>query len=1335
MPSPDPSAESAENAAAPTAAAEGKPPLLTVLGTLNFSSGGTDAAFASAMNAVFADARPRTWDDAGRLLADELTDLKARDPAFSDATQAAGVLDVTFRRMLPAYRTFHADLLGHLRDGEDFNPFLLAAALNAVLKAGPPWDEADRVAAAAIDTLNDFVGYRPIATLENGRRSSVYSHERHRPLPLFVRGAGVAVGPWHDLVTATLGRLEGLPSDLLFASQFDPQRLDELALDLRAYDHLHPVTKRTNYPFGEWDPDIVDADGYFRRFVVRRVIFQGLAEWIDEGPGDPRDRLRDAADVLGGTILMAAAVSGAGPGAHGSDVSLLTMLPDIAARRDAYYDRLMRDAGPDTARLRRTTERYGQPYGDIRQFLNLRLADRGARQVRRQHAAFQLARLGRSDAAGRHAGAIDCTSARLETAVRCAVAEGKRAVRAAEADAAWAAVREAFALIDRGVGCGAFADPWNGLGFAGQFPLFAAREDAIPDHRLETLAELQADAFALAIDAIAAAAAAGEECGPKLEELRGRAETWDRYAFGAVSDLPDVSGAEAARSAEAVATALGGVPDATGDEADEARYWRDRVDALPHADAYARVVERLLARDKSETAVGVLLHWLGRVAEVGTGGEGRSLFELLETAFETRLDGPPEERADRVARFFRFLEANAEEFWLPPEATTVLDPGEEAADGDSGPDALAGEPLADPDDEPASDEETETFAAAYEGISFRDSADDGQDGPLMEEGGPGGTGDGSDFDAERRMLAPRLRFLTRIAKLRLRAAEAESAVSADAAAEWLAHGEEVLARLGRLVATVERAEIETFGDDSEANAVYDDAVQARAGLLRDLSRASAEFRFAGLLAAARLDHEETGDEGPLADERRLVASVLRADAVAIRRDLSLATERLVGKPLLYVSFEYGGKADDVIAARVSERLLQFLVRRLPRLGLVGETLDVLRLALRMERAGRMDGPAVTEFDRLFKTALTESLVAICRGHRAGPPSRIEAAPAVASAIGRRSSGGTDRPKRRHLLRDVAAVVEAFQESWDDHGRTMRLSAAELLTDDRVWRRVRRFIRDYGGDLLHARMMTIGNLRSILARGVETFVTRLRDGEEDFDRGGSGRVLAEALRDDRLSADRAGEALEPIFATVLDRLERYVEYNTTTTHSDYGDRLDRFLEFVRLEARYERDGWGLLPQTLAHRVLAEHGPQGYAEAWADSLRRRTAEPAAAYLAELADLEREHAMRLPSVTDHLEERFVRPIAIDRLLAAVPDDPLAAEEDAATADDFARLEAAIDAQLDTPPGSSVDLPEWLRKLERRVDVALSPRGRPEPDAVVTVPPARIVAQLDARGPLRNR
>ncbi len=62
--------------------------------------------------------------------------------------------------------------------------------------------------------------------------------------------------------------------------------MEELAIDVRAHDHLHPVNKRTNYMFGEWDPHRIDVKGRYRRVVLRRIILDALLAWVD----DPKSR-------------------------------------------------------------------------------------------------------------------------------------------------------------------------------------------------------------------------------------------------------------------------------------------------------------------------------------------------------------------------------------------------------------------------------------------------------------------------------------------------------------------------------------------------------------------------------------------------------------------------------------------------------------------------------------------------------------------------------------------------------------------------------------------------------------------------------------------------------------------------------------------------------------------------------------------------------------------------------------------------------------------------------------------------------------------------------------
>src|SRR5690606_14462326 len=140
----------------------------------------------------------------------------------------------------------------------------------AVLLQGGPCDETERIVDGALTHLNDFLGHRPVAALES-QKIEPYRHEHVRPIPLDSRGVGVRYGPARAVLAATLTLLAETDRDLLRAANFDPDLLDEWAVDPRAYDFDHPANKRPNYHFGQWDPSHIDNQGRYRRFVVQQV--------------------------------------------------------------------------------------------------------------------------------------------------------------------------------------------------------------------------------------------------------------------------------------------------------------------------------------------------------------------------------------------------------------------------------------------------------------------------------------------------------------------------------------------------------------------------------------------------------------------------------------------------------------------------------------------------------------------------------------------------------------------------------------------------------------------------------------------------------------------------------------------------------------------------------------------------------------------------------------------------------------------------------------------------------------------------------------------------------
>src|SRR5579883_1100953 len=203
-----------------------------LLGYLNFSDGRPDPRWQKQLNDAYAffaehgEAAP--WQALCDWLRDALHRLHAEgSAAFRDVSQAEDVLTLTVR-VLPAYRRHHADLLAHLDDADLFGPFFLARVFEAVLAQRAAGEEdADTLIAAVVARLNDFVGHRPIAILETRPQGEPYDHERHRPLPLYLKGAGVAYGPYHDLIARALDILKNTDPALRAEAQFDFDLLDE----------------------------------------------------------------------------------------------------------------------------------------------------------------------------------------------------------------------------------------------------------------------------------------------------------------------------------------------------------------------------------------------------------------------------------------------------------------------------------------------------------------------------------------------------------------------------------------------------------------------------------------------------------------------------------------------------------------------------------------------------------------------------------------------------------------------------------------------------------------------------------------------------------------------------------------------------------------------------------------------------------------------------------------------------------------------------------------------------------------------------------------------------
>jgi hypothetical protein len=1028
---------------------EGLASLSPILGYLNFSEGKPDSRFQKQINEVYAllarQGDPKPWVALHHLLAEKLRELNKEGGPFQEVRQAEAVLDLILNHILPAYRQHHQDLLAHLSDADLFQPFFLARAAETVLAQGPPWNETDRIRQGALNHLNDYVGYRPIAILETRPKGEPYPHERVRPIPLYIRGAGTAWGRYQPLIELTIRILQAVDPNILADASFDLNLMDELALDPRAYDQSHPASRPRNYIFGEWDPHHLDDQGRYRRFVMRDVVLEAL---MQETQGMPPVGFESAA-VLAGTMLMASGICGNSPTAHDSTVTLSKLIPRIARCREAYYANVLELAGSSLGleasqveRLRDEAARLKQPFGGARQHLNEYLAKHRAGQLQHRHVALIYAEMGHVEASRREAEKIPAASTRflteiwirLTTAHRL-LANDHRQISRTEFESRITGLGEVEDLIRRGIECGALPDPWNILGFQGMFPLSAAQEDSIRDPRLDVLIDMMEHLFDLYSRLMSEAAGAGQ--GPIVNSLtadmKRLAAWWDRFASVEVQDVRRVHGGGALASAEHVAHSMARWHE-KGEAAGDLAFWKQYLEGFQTPKAFILVLEALLHKDDYRASMALLMTWLNQAEQVpledgvysfhvvalrwmvgATGAlraksddpnpkseshEPRSSISASQpqhSDFGFRISNFPEDWT-LVGKFFDYLEANAEEYWNVPtwEIADVA-----AREGEK---------------------EESPFAAAYEDVTYQDTTDDDFEGAVAEGGGPPQE---FDFEPEAERVAKRLRFISTVARLwQVAAWRCSSIPHGDfhnlALPEWLERVLDDQKQLLRLLESIHDHPIPEPMGSYESMVEYDRrrafkghlihtgvatgldlylaalAIRGAMGSGREKGRGGEE-RKSGIEDRGsneqREPHSILNPQSSILDSsppwepliHRLVDALIRGDREEARAALPDFVHSFRQEPLLLPALTEGGHPKQILRVRIAQTILRTLLAHLPRLGLFRETFDVLQTAREMERTNAPDGLALTEFNHLFQAAFEGVVETIVESAENWPP--------------------------------------------------------------------------------------------------------------------------------------------------------------------------------------------------------------------------------------------------------------------------------------------------------------------------------------------------------------
>ncbi len=1238
----------------------------------------------------------------------------------------------------------------------------MAKVFEAICQQGGPWTEHERIVTAVIDELNDYIGFRPVPVLESQLATQDKhlpdAHEWVAPIPLYMDGVGVAKGPYEKVVENALAILKITDPQILYEACFDVAKLEELVLDPRAYDFDHPVNRKPNYHFGFWDPEYIDKEGYYRRFVVHQVTLDGIMRRLETAyTGEsneadiPMDELVfEAGAVLVGTMLMGSGACGDTPQTYDSETSLGDLMPIIAHYRDRFYEQLIEKA-PERMRnrIKREAQRLFQPFGACRQNLNKQLAKQRADQLQRMHLAKIFARMGYFEAATQQSNVIHIVSSRFLTKIDCLITQAHFLIDRYELTEAASQLPQIEELLHRGIACGAIVDPWTILGFGGNYSLFHSVENAIHDHRIDELIDLLNVIFALYGRLQKEAAAMGDmelqaDLSDAMSDLAG---WWDQFGSTEVSGLESFSGNDIWESSAKVASSLA-IWHRAGSAAGDVAFWNRHVDRFQSTKAYVLLAEALLEQRDLVASMALMMHWLSLSDSLSL-VEGDYSFHVLALRWLEQLWKPTSAESTAVAesdtasprkspkpwpkmsfserwkltkKFFDFIEANAGQYGHIPDLEMDdshfeerpapdlrkrkrrdMETHDENEDIDGAYSYDGFDEFMDADDdledEPRSEAIDPLFGAAYENVTYHDTANDGVDDFMMDAKSPSfQDGDDLEIVAETERIGDRLAFVVTLCKLwKFTAEQIAKKHSQGIPPEenqteiqevtmvfesWLQQIAVYAQGLDTLLAKTSAYIVPPPRGTEDSLLEYDRHRGTKEILLDRIVWTSVELRDTILILKAWLGQssEETWENSVL----RTLYAVFHQGAREASKFWTPMLVDLAHEQLLYVPTSRGGSAAAIVQCRCVQQVVLRLLEYGPRLGLLAESFRLLETIKTMEEENTIQRGAITEFDRLVETltrAITQCVAKSSKTWK--PPLSDENVSADTILIG-----------------FLDQLSELLLDSWLSHSHLIRISPVESLADKNSWNEIKAFIMRYGKDIFVQQHMGFANLRAMLHQGVENFLRALirvhqQEGEVDF-----AAMLVEELENGRAEWSHAVDCLELIFETIAENYTEFIDYNSTSTHSDHGDKLYMLLDMLRVKANYERVSWNLKPVYWVHDALIRSDCAEAAKLWEQSIAKRSLAASQQYLDKYERLSSKYGVWIPSIHERLQERFIGPLRVAQMCGLVPKvmnqvgnlgpQPL-----------FADLLKMIEEFALDQMGVGYEMPEWLSALGDEVMV----------------------------------
>ncbi|MGQ9503555.1 MAG: hypothetical protein ACUVQG_00830 [Thermogutta sp.] len=1269
-------------------------PLEIILGYLNFSQGVREPQFFAAWNQLWvqpdldflrqpqegASHTPQKLDLLRQFLEAKLAQLCWEKVAFSDTTQAEFVLKFLFCHLIPGYREFHRDILGHLSPDDYCHPFLLGRFCEGILAESSQKEisgscDTEQLLRGTIKRLNDYLGYRPVPTLEGEKRHKPYDHEFVCPIPLWIRGAGAAEGRYKRLVETAVEILKQTSPELCRASFFDLDQLDEICLDPRGYDMEHPVHQRPNYLYGLWDPRKLNTRGYYCRFILHDVQLDGIMSRIEEGnPAEFDERLFEGAAVLAGTILMASGISGDRPGAILSSVQIDKWLQGVALVRDQFYvDLLGRCTGKRRERLEKEMRRLRQPFGATRQGLNQTLAAHRSRELYTVALANCFAKMGAVEEARQWIRQIHSGAARIRCEIRCLLSECEWLIRTNRLTEALQTIATIIDLIHRGIECGALIDPWYILGFSGFFPIFEHLREGILDHRVEQLITL----VRLTLQRLAAlrraTAASGDDL---LDEEAAKlasdfADWWDQFATTTVSDVNSFVG----RDECAASTIVNRVLKSWRKEQEAAQglgFWKQHSASLNAPASYALLVETLLQHHDAKAAMALLVDWASRAEEVGL-GSGEQAFQVIALRWFQTIWTAQKNVKDRwswTQKFIDYLEANCESLFHVSNLSELLKQ------------TAAPASYLEKDEE----DQEDLWSAAYEGVIFRDSANDGYEGATLDDLV-------SDFELSSLFneISDRCSFLSATMLIRYDAllasfhAISELPDASATLATWYQYVRETEEKLLQLALDISRYPLTPPNANPESMMEFERRCQIRDFLVERVVHTAMDALSLRYLIKAVLDIEQSSNSKESLHWDDYYPQVLRAvlygDETTFHELMKFFPEMIESRPILYASLMRGGDPRLYFTARGTHRAIGLLAYLMARQGWAGAMIGLLTLVKNAEQKQAEGGGKISEIEHLFEAVADGIFSAL-----------------IASEQARRrdQSGNLSQREAEHLIEALESVCQVLVDIWATISHEIYLSTVETSAFQRSWQEIRQFIRKFGQEIFTPMFMAHSNLRAIIAMGTGHWLKLVQESNN-----AQWSRLIEALDTGELNPKKAAEYLRLILEAVIENYEDYLDYNSMTTQSDYGKNLHILIDFLRLKCEYQRRHWMLKPFFLAHRCLIHAQLWDAAQIWEESVNSHFQGWSEIFVKKYDAIRSAHGIHLPGLFETLNNGFGFTLAMQHVLGLVQHVVRELESgQASTA--LARLTQRIQSFGTFHVRYGFHRPEWIDDLENAIQQA---------------------------------